>query len=190
MDGSWTFGWTALAALGTLALAGATFFLALATRTLTNSTREDLRAQWRPALIPGRGDGAGSIAFEEGAGTMHAWIRNSGRGPASFVRVHLDPFGSSPENWDRAVLAAGDEVRLTFKSLPRIPDAMQILMDYRDLSGRNYSSSLVITQLFDQYGNRDLSYYDVRFFSNTAVTPLGDAVPQPGLKALPIDSEG
>jgi hypothetical protein len=97
----------------------------------------------------------------------------------------------SPANWHRAVLAPGEQVDLTFAPLPEAPPAaMQLLLDYRDLGGRSYASSLVITQLTTQQGPQELTYYDVRFFRDVALTPLGDSVTQPGLRPLPREHEG
>ena len=48
----WSFGWDALVALGTLALAGSTIFLALRTAALARSTATDVAAQDRPVLVP------------------------------------------------------------------------------------------------------------------------------------------
>src|SRR5262245_48488961 len=185
MDGSWALGWTALVAVATGVLALATFVQALKTRDLASRTRDELVAQWRPALIPAPGE----ISFSANTGTLSVRVRNAGRGLAAYIRVHLDPFGMSPANWDRAAMAAGDVTELTFEHLPRLPPAMQVLMDYRDLAGRSYASSLVITAT-TQTGVHELTYYDVRLFRDVALTPLGDSVPQPGLEPLPREHEG
>jgi hypothetical protein len=189
MDDSWALGWTTVVALATGGLAVATFVLAFKTRSLADSTRDELVAQWRPALVPGTGDFL--ISYSEDAKTLSTRVRNAGRGPAAYIRVHLDPFQMSPANWHRAVLAPGEQVDLTFAPLPEAPPAaMQLLLDYRDLGGRSYASSLVITQLTTQQGPQELTYYDVRFFRDVALTPLGDSVAQPGLRPLPREHEG
>lgn len=51
---------------------------------------------------------------------------------------------------------------------------LQVLVDYRDLAGRTYSTSATFV---------GLRIYDVRFFEEHAVTHHGDAVyPQSGLR--------
>jgi hypothetical protein len=50
---SWDFGWEALVAVATLLLAAATFFLARRTATLAESSEAEVRAQWRPLILPG-----------------------------------------------------------------------------------------------------------------------------------------
>lgn len=44
--------WTALAAIGTLSLAGFTAWLAWSTRGLAKSSQLDQEAQWRPVILP------------------------------------------------------------------------------------------------------------------------------------------
>src|SRR5262249_27166958 len=186
MDGSWALGWTALVAVATGILALVTAGLAWKTPDPASRTRDELVAQSRPALIPAPGD----IGYNEDAGTLRVRVRNAGRGLAAFIRVNLDPLKASPANWDRAAMAAGDVTELTFEHLTRLPPAVQVLMDYRDLAGRLYASSLVITLLTVQYGVQQLTYYDVHLFRDVTLTPHGDAVPQPGLKLLPREHEG
>ena len=68
--------------------------------------------------------------------------------------------------------------------------AMQLLLDYRDLGGRQYATSAVITVNTDQNGQRTLSFYDVRTFRDKTLTTHGDSLPQPGLRPLPMDKQG
>lgn len=51
----WAFGWDALVAFGTLALAAVTFLLAWSTRRLAVETATEVQAQWRPILVPVEG---------------------------------------------------------------------------------------------------------------------------------------
>jgi len=48
----WAFGWDAFVAIGTLALAVVTFVLVLLTRKLAKASAAELRAQWRPVILP------------------------------------------------------------------------------------------------------------------------------------------
>ena len=53
-----------------------------------------------------------------------------------------------------------------------------MLLDYRDLAERTYSSALVLTEVAGVW-----RFYDVHVFDGTTVTALGDAVyPQTGLR--------
>ncbi|MDP9227405.1 MAG: hypothetical protein M3P18_26875 [Actinomycetota bacterium] len=81
----WAFGWDALVAIGTLALAGVTYVLARATRRLARETAEEVRGQTRPVVVPvhdtvdvspKRNDSVGSY-FE-----VTVRLRNIGAGPA------------------------------------------------------------------------------------------------------------
>ena len=113
--GAWTFGWDALVALGTIGLAFVTALLAWLTRGV----------------------------YEEANNRLIVPLRNSGRGPALFVRTLLDPYRTSPSNWSLGPVAPGDMFRLIFDGVDRLSTA-QVLVDYRDLSGRFYSSAFVI----------------------------------------------
>jgi hypothetical protein len=173
---AWAFGWEALAAIGTLALALATTALAWTTRRLAQESAADLRSQWRPLLVPGERTGA--LRYSREALKLQVPIRNSGRGPALFVRTLLDPDGSSPANWSLGSVAPGDEVTLVFEGVyPVDPPRRQVLADYRDLSERTYSTSIVIEGFPDEP-----RFYDVRPYVSHPVTPHGDALPQEGLQ--------
>ena len=167
---SWELGWDALVGIGTLLLAGATFLLVLRTAALAKSSDADIRAQWRPMILPGQ------VLFYSGA-ALQVGIRNGGRGPALYVRAQIEPGGVSPEGWSLGALAAGDKRELRFPTTK--PDsATQLLFDYRDLAGRTYSTSITIEVVSD-----DMRFYDVQLFEDQAVTTLGDSIyPQPGLR--------
>jgi hypothetical protein len=172
------FPWEAVTALGTLALAAGTFILALTTRSLARATRDDLRAQWRPALIPALDPQADrAVTYDQQAHVLFVRIRNGGRGSAHHIRTHLDPGGVSPENWSLGSLPAGEEVTLRFNGVHGLSSSAQVLLDYRDLAENAYSSALVLTEV-----NADWRFYDVHLWEGHSVTDLGDAVyPQPGL---------
>jgi hypothetical protein len=56
----------------------------------------------------------------------------------------------------------------------------QLLIDYRDLAGRDYSTAIVLDHPTFDPGR----YYDVRFGEGERFTPHGDSVPQPGLSRV------
>jgi hypothetical protein len=180
--GPWTFGWDALVAVGTLSLAAVTGGLAFLTWRLAAATAAEARSQARPALIPAQEyDDPRTLAPLEhraASGELHVSIRNAGRGPALFVRVALEPTGDSPTSGPLAAMAAGDVVRLAFSVEARPPDRWQVLLDYRDLAGRTYSSAIVIES------TPELRFYDVRTYEDRKVTPHGDALPQSGITDL------
>jgi hypothetical protein len=185
------FGWEALVALGTLLLALSTFYLALRTSTLAKASEAEVRAQWRPVILPGSDSSPErAIVYDDNEGSLHVRVRNAGRGPALYIRTHLEPWGRepsgvSPEHWSLGALAPGDERELRFRT-PEIERPSQLLFDYRDLADRTYSTSVTIDVV-----NGDMRFYDVHLFEDHSVTYHGDAVyPQPGLrdvspKALP-----
>jgi positive regulator of sigma E activity len=57
---SWTLGWEALVAIGTLLLALVTFLLVRGTADLARSSEADIQAQWRPVILPASYDPDGS----------------------------------------------------------------------------------------------------------------------------------
>jgi hypothetical protein len=88
--------------------------------------------------------------------------------------TELDPQGGSAQFGPIAALAVGDERVLEFTGVQHQPH-MQLLLDYRDLAGRTYSTSITL----DLQQRRA---YDVRLFEG-ASTHHGDSVyPQPGLR--------
>lgn len=169
---AWTFGWEALVALGTLGLAGATAFLAWLTRRVAAASAADVRAQWRPVLLPGEGP----VVVAASRDGVKVPIRNAGRGPALFVRTTLDPLGASPENWSLGAVAPGDEVELTFRNVHVSGPHYQVLLDYRDISSRMFSTAIVL----DLQGTPP-RFYDVHVYEDHRVTHHGDSVPQAGL---------
>jgi hypothetical protein len=182
--GPWELGWNALVAIGTLALAFGTGGLAVMTWRLARSAAAEARSQARPALIPGRGgnvlEAISQARLEYRPEQQHLVvnIRNAGRGPALFVRVALEPSGNSPSSGPLAAMAPGDEVQLVFAGESAQRDRWQVLLDYRDLGGRTYSTAILIES------TPTLRFYDVRTFEDRVITPHGDAAPQDGVTDL------
>jgi hypothetical protein len=167
-------------AFGTLFLALATGALAWSTRLLARQTAADLRAQWRPMILPGLGE---EEALRYVDRRLQIRVRNSGRGPAMFVRVTLDPHGLSPNLWHLGALGPGADAVLDFGHV-ELGDFCQVLLDYRDMAGGTYSSALVIDRVV-QDSREVRRFYDVRVWAGQPVTGHGDALPQQGLKPLP-----
>jgi hypothetical protein len=137
---AWALGWEAFVAIGTLLLAGVTFLLVLRTRDLARSSDADIRAQWRPTILPAL-DLPGSRTLEHTGQFLRVKINNAGRGPALFIRTLLEPDMATGENWSLGALAAGDKYVLNFRAAK--PDThAQLLFDYRDLAGRTYSTAI------------------------------------------------
>jgi hypothetical protein len=197
---AWTWGWEALVALGTIALAGVTAFLAFQTRRLASDTQRlagetknlaadtkqvaenealELRAEWQPVLVPAQHDGVPLTYSAEPTIELIARIRNDGRGPALFVRALLQPLGCAPQDWSLGNLGPGDEVGLTFRPQELLESFVGLALDYRDLSGRAYASALDI-----ELGAEPPRYYDVRLFADRSITGLSDAQSRPPLDPL------
>jgi hypothetical protein len=111
--------------------------------------------------------------------SLTATIWNSGRGPALFVRAQHDPSNNSPQNWSLGALSPNERVQLVFRG--NVGGTGQILLDYRDLAGRTYSTAIIVDFL-EQAGKG--RYYDVRFGEGEQFTTHGAAVPQAGLREV------
>jgi hypothetical protein len=175
------YGWEALVAIGTLSLATFTGWLAWTTRKVALADLADLRAQWRPMLVP---TGGPMFGADEETGQWKATvpIRNAGRGPALYVRATLEPPNVSPDHWSLGSISPEDQPReLTFSNLPNRDVRYQLLLDYRDLGGRIYSTQIVIDFPQAQDADPRMSpgrVYDVHLFEDTSITHLGDSVPR------------
>lgn len=120
--GAWAFGWEALVAIGTLALAAATAGLAWSARQETAKVaeeaaavkdqvqlqREQLEAGSRPLVLPIMG--ADDLPGLQGS--PHVLIRNAGTGPALNVRgsLYWKVTAGGASSLHPQVLAAGAEV--------------------------------------------------------------------------------
>src|SRR5262249_8498256 len=146
---SWALGWDALVAIGTLTLAVFTWRLARATRRLAGETAQlaretadEIAASFRPVIVPPT-EGVRTLLDEAPDGvTLRIDITNGGAGPATFIRSTHDPSDTSPENWSLGSLAPGERATLTFR-VGSHTGTSQVLLDYRDLVGRTYSTAIV-----------------------------------------------
>ena len=90
-------GWNSLVAIGTLALASATYSLMRGTRQLASASDAEVRAQWRPVLI------ARDVVIDAND-EVRLRVENVGRGPALASRAELaelsrpDPGIAYPRN--------------------------------------------------------------------------------------------
>ncbi|WP_267242275.1 hypothetical protein [Streptomyces sp. PR69] len=184
----WAWGWVSIgtlsAAFATVVLAAVTFHLVRRTKDIAKASEADLKAQWRPVLVPTLEDP--ELAHDSDAKLLSlvVRIRNVGRGPALYVRAQVetppanDPGGVSPQHWSPGTLAPDDAQELVFR-LPKVPEFAQLLLDYRDLADNTHGTSVTIT-----FHDGRPYFYDVHLVEHK-VTVLGDAVyPQDGLRSV------
>jgi hypothetical protein len=170
--------WDVFVAIGTLLLALVTYMLARDTHRLARASEADLRARWRPVMLPTLDRPTGPALDHDAHRTLRVGVRNAGGGPALYIRAHLEPGGHSPQHWSLGALAPADEVVLTFPDVDKSTTPLQLLLDYRDVGGRTHSTAITLVTL-----DGALRFYDVRLFEDHHVTVVGDAVyPQDGLR--------
>jgi hypothetical protein len=165
----WSFGWDALVAIGTLALAFMTAALALSTRRLARETAEEVQGQTRPLVVPAGGEAdvserigvAGNEYFE-----MTVRLRNIGAGPA----LNFDLRIGGPESTATALaaLGAGSERDAVIRvpliegegAHPFTRRTSSIHVEYYDLAGRVYTTTIPIMSAPIALGQRArLGYY-------------------------------
>jgi hypothetical protein len=197
-ESAWAFGWNALVAIGTLAAAIATGTLAFFTWRLAKSTQgmasktaqlasetaEEITAGHRPVIVPVASGRRTLIDEAEHGWTLRINIKNAGAGPASFVRALHDPSGVGPRTTAPGSLAPGEEWELVFYDTTLTAQS-QVLLDYRDLSGRTYSSAII--PLHPEWPTEDIAVQDVKFGRDVSFTGWGEPATPVGLKRLPID---
>jgi hypothetical protein len=154
-------GWNALVALGTLALALATYGVIRATKALAERGDAEISAQWRPLLLVRERppDDQPGIVYEDGSLTL--WIENVGRGPALEVQPWLDDFpapgpaygvpayvppgrGGGMGSRLHTVIAQGDLLAYRWTDLGDAREFLRGQFRYWDLSGDEHSTSFAI----------------------------------------------
>jgi hypothetical protein len=160
--GAFSWGWDSFVAIGTLALAAGTVWLAWSTRMMASASRKDERAQWRPALVPSVD---APVQYDDGTGEMSFEVRNAGRGPAFGINAQLRsgkrPVGASvPSGAGTAVAVAPGE---RFLLLCRVSDPSQQIRGwvieaeifYYDITERWHRSIFTIAghKPFDKLGD-------------------------------------
>jgi hypothetical protein len=143
--GPWHLDWDALVAIATLMLAVATIVLALITKAVAAATRAEAESQNRPILLPVDIDAEGKARIRLGPEGIWLAIRNGGKGPAFAIRARLDPLGLAPEDWNRGILEQGQVAELRFRSVePELLERFVLLLDYRDLAGKEAATRITI----------------------------------------------
>lgn len=146
-------GWNALVAVGTIALATGTFLLALSTRRAARASTEDVRAQWRPVIVPTKVD----VGFEDDFDLMVISVQNVGRGAA----YHIDgALGIDGRYWpahdsasgrhgveNLAVVPPEGNLDLYFDCPEVPPSEGEVLIDYTDLNDRPYSTLIELNEI-------------------------------------------
>ena len=134
-------------------MAAGTFVLALSTRQAAKASAEDVRTQWRPAIVPGI---SADVEFEDDFEVVVIAVRNVGRGAACYVDAalgvgesywpaHDAAPGRETENF--AVVPAGAELHLCFDCTEDRPSTAEVLIDYTDLTGRPYSTRIELSNI-------------------------------------------
>jgi hypothetical protein len=171
-----------LVGFGTLALASFTWRLATATKRTAALAGAEVRAQWRPALVPSDDVEIDYLADDR---ELLVGIRNVGRGPAFYVRAGLTvgdqtlpAEAADPELnfWNSAVMPVGDAVDLRFQPVSVRPEQCELLLDYLDTSGRAYATRVSIDRYAVSDGRQSfdiLRMSRARLFEEKAVTPWG-----------------
>jgi hypothetical protein len=179
-SGGWSFGWDALAAIGTLILAGVTVRLAKSTSRLAeqaqnearavkdNSSvvkeqvqlqREQIEAAQKPLVVPapqhgwtdGKAPYGGPISAAPWADVLP--VKNVGPGAALNVTGHIDfgpTFGDTPDG----------RVRLVSTSLAS-SESQDLRLDWREAPNTDWSSATGKLDYEDVAGGRWETFFDV-----------------------------
>jgi hypothetical protein len=151
-DSPWTFGWDALVAIGTFALAAVTFILALITRSVAKATKEEVESQSYPVLLAVNVSPTKAIRIK--AEALHLRIRNGGQGPAFEVKCRLQPGNLAPDHWSQGILEPRQEALLSFpRSEAEEKERYELHSEYTDLAGRAHKSRVVIQLGAHKVGN-------------------------------------
>ncbi|HEX5762779.1 MAG TPA: hypothetical protein VFY04_06620 [Solirubrobacterales bacterium] len=136
-----------------MALAAGTFVLALSTRRAAKASTEDVRAQWRPVMVPGKVD----VEFEDDFDVMVIPVQNVGRGAAYYIDAALGVDGiywpahdSAPGQQgveNLAVVPPAADLRLCFDCSDGHVSEAEVLIDYTDLNGRPYSTLMQLNEV-------------------------------------------
>jgi hypothetical protein len=147
---AWSLGWDAVVAVGIIALAGMTAWLAWTTRRVVAAAGDDVRAEWRPVLLleQFRGSNVGSLlpvvyVQDDSVGVT---IRNTGRGPALEVSPVIQIAGVRIEalNHRLAIPPGGTEAVVWNGVLLGDADAVAGHVTYTDLADKRYRTSFLL----------------------------------------------
>ena len=144
--GDWDFGWDSLVAIGTLALALFTVWLAWSTRRLAKQTSDEVAADFRPVLIDAQ-QGTVQIDYPQVAGqegTTRVAVQNVGPGPAMNTKARLR-LKFSDKEWsseiDLGTIAPGQPAAAGVVSVPVIVDrpiTAELECEYEDLAEKTH----------------------------------------------------
>jgi hypothetical protein len=166
---SWTFGWDALVAVGTICLAVATVVLGWITRNVAKATADEVQSQNRPVLLPASLNRSEVLRIE--GQVLDLRIRNGGKGPAFEIRCRLDPGGLGPEDWSNGILEQAQSEILHFRGLTaENHERFELHLDYLDLAGRRHSSSITMALVAKKLGNelkREHAFLEVSISEGT-----------------------
>jgi hypothetical protein len=150
---------TELVAIGTTGAAIFTAWLAWVTRGLARTTRTEVSAQWRPALVPGRTIRPEWSAASQGSLSLYMQrteypsielqgdalivaLSNVGTGPALGIEASLDPGHIKMDPLeDASVILTGEQRSLRFTMTDRRVDH-RLIATYRDLGNLKYSTEV------------------------------------------------
>jgi hypothetical protein len=146
--GGWEWpGWVVFVAMGTVALAAGTAWLAWSTRRLVAQTKRDVEAQWIPVILPGEGP------IEQHRGNYWIPIQNVGRGPAlkGYVRWSDQTPWNGPFNLGPN---AGRDIFIVHGGLGPIKpnSSQQFVIEYESIAGTAAYQSRFLIALDQQEG--------------------------------------
>jgi hypothetical protein len=151
--GPWEWGWDALVAIGTIGLALVTLLLAVATLYTARAAAQDVRANWRPLIVP---DENLEIDWASNTRDLQLAIRNIGPGAAYNVEPALElangdlvvPGPRFVPRTDQlinyAVVASQATLDVFFELIDEQPKRGRLIVGYSDLNGREYGSTISI----------------------------------------------
>jgi hypothetical protein len=162
---SWQ-GWNALVALGTISLAGGTVILAWKTKVLADESRNEAKAQSRPALVTTdegvwmNDEPRDDVVVLRGAAYIGEdflvlGVRNIGEGPAFNARF-LCPPEWMPEHDLHTFAPRGDRGTLVLKLAKgyrfsvRVDQRFRVVVIYEDIALRAYYTSVTLVRESDQ----------------------------------------
>jgi hypothetical protein len=149
--GPWTFGWEALVAIGTIALASGTVYLAWATRGVAEATNAELAADWRPVMLVRtlneRTDQPRADCRLEPE-RIDVSCRNVGRGPALNCHAKLVSYPGGESINKGVAIPHGESETFRWRPPPDETynpfDSITFVIHYADLAGQAHQTVSII----------------------------------------------
>jgi hypothetical protein len=169
-------GWDTAVAAGTIGLAWYTARLAKATRNLAQTSVDDERAQWRPAIIGGADTEVDFLADEE---RLVMAVRNVGRGPALGVSAELRNVAPNPINALHIIHALLPNESADFEfPVDKSPSLAIVDFWYTDLAETIHRSRMWITPKDEELDGQVVRLLRIRRVATVDTKrPLGPAHP-------------